>query len=129
MEVLGVDDGVERLAVTPLDLAGRHQAREDRIAELGNNDQVLNGSARGAGLLVLLRREVRHALTASDSTNPTHPPKAATGSRGFFAAGGQEPDLVAPSHRAARKFHRLGDVPLEVEPERTPPGKRVHFPL
>ena len=61
VEVLGVDDGVERLVAAALDLAGRDQAGVDRVAELGDHDEVV----QRRGLVCGLARRRRAALIRS----------------------------------------------------------------
>ena len=49
--VLGVDDGVERLVAAAFDLPGGDEAGVDRVAELRDDDEVLNRRRRGLGLV------------------------------------------------------------------------------
>ena len=66
VKVLGVDHDVERAVAAALNFAGGQQAGVDRIAELGDDDQVFDGTARhlGVGLGVLPPDEVGHPPAA-----------------------------------------------------------------
>src|SRR5690606_33922021 len=46
VEVLSVDNGVERLVTAALELAGRDETRVDGIAELSDDDEVFDGGGR-----------------------------------------------------------------------------------
>ena len=56
-------DQVTQLVAAALYLAGGHQPRVDRIAELGDHDQVVDGPARGLALSLrgLVPDQVGHA--------------------------------------------------------------------
>ena len=130
VEVLGVDHRVVRPVAAALNLAGGHQPRVDRIAERGDHDQVVDGPARGLALSLrgLVPDQVGHAGLVGPA-NPDDPPQPAVDAARLLVTLRQEPDLVAPTHWPVRQLYRLGDVTLEVEPERAPPGQRLHFPL
>ena len=58
VEVLGIDDGVERLVAPALDPARGDQTRVDRVAELGHHDEVVQrrGARFETGFAVLRSR-------------------------------------------------------------------------
>ena len=121
---------MERSVTAAIYLAGGHQPREDRIAELSDHDQVVNGPARGLvlGLRGLLLDQVGYPSLAGPA-NPANPPQPAVDAARLLPARWQEPDLVAPAHRPVRQLYRLRYVTLEVEPERAPAGQRLHLLL
>ena len=76
VEVLGVDHCVKRPVAAALHLACRHQSRVDRIAELGDYNQIVHGPPRGLmlGLRVFPPDQVGYG-TLVGSANPADPPK------------------------------------------------------
>ena len=87
VEVLGVNHRVEGFVVSALDLGVGHQPRVDRIAELGDHNQVVDRAVRclGLGLRVLLPDKFGHSSFVG-AANPVYPPQPAVDAVGFCAA-------------------------------------------
>ena len=62
MEVLGVEDGVVGPVATPLYFPRGPQSGIDRVAELGDHHQVLDGPVGGLQVIIgtLSPRQARH---------------------------------------------------------------------
>ena len=85
--VLGVEDRVERLVTAALDLPGGHQPGVDRVAELGDDDQIVDGVAGGlgVGVRVLLADEVGHPSIVGPA-DPGDSPEPAVDAARLLAA-------------------------------------------
>ena len=115
------------LVAASLDLAGGHEAGVDRVAELGDDDQVLDGSRCGLGG-VGESNELGDRLLAG-AVDPVDLPQLLVCRLRHLSAGRQDAHLVASAHGTARQFNRLGDVALEVQAERAPVGQGRHLAL
>ena len=125
MVVLGVDYRVEGLVAAALDFAGRDQSGVDRVAELGDHDQVINGRRRGVARVVAVHR-LKRRLSRRRSK---HLPQPLIILRRHGAAWWQDADLVAAADLPTGKLNRLGNVALEVQPKRAAIGECVDLPL
>ena len=132
--VLGVDDRVERLVAAALDLARRDEARVDRVAELGDHDEVVErcgpgfvtGFARVDRRLPWIRSrrgEGSNVAVPRGTVDPDDPPEFLVRLLRHLTTRRQDAHLVALADLAARQLDGLRHVPLEVQAERAPVGE------
>ena len=109
------------------DLAGGHQARVDRVAELGDDDQVVQRHCLRLGSVPHPAVPVR-PLCRRSPCRSLHQPQPLVALLGRSARR-QYAHLVALADRALRQFHRFRAVALEVQAERQPRRQLLELPL
>lgn len=124
--ILGLDNGVERLATTMFDASCRQKTGVDRVAEFRDNHEVAN--VRRLGLLTVSgAQESRSGIDRlSDRLDE---PQLLVGLRRRCAARGQDADLVAAPGPTPGELHCLRGVALEVQAERATVGQGAGLPL
>lgn len=118
VEVLSVDDRVERLVVAALHPAG---------LQLSDHDEVVNRHCLGLRLVLVQLLQVSHSADPTRRDLDDTPQSLIRSAR--TTARRKHTHFVTTAYGPSRKFDSLGLVPLEDQAESTPLGQRGNLRL
>lgn len=124
MVIFGIDHRMEGLISTSLERVRGNQTRIDWVPELRDHDEVVESSV---SCLIVRKRGKRRR--PGRSVHSHHTPEPPVGLLWHRSTRRKDPNFVSLSHRATGEFHRLRDVPFEVQAECPPVSEHSHFPF